>query len=228
MTDKRRLSTLELELQALKENLCDMVGLVRAQLAKCKEVIDNKDPDLAEEVISGERKVNVQEIAIDRDCENILALHTPVATDLRLVLATLKITNDLERIGDNAKNLARWLKANLGKVPDKLLREYELPAMLDVLVEMLGDMGEAVNKSDSKLARKAAKKDEILNEHKKKAFKATVELVRQHPDEAKALLNLFAISRNLERAGDLTKNIAEEIVFHIEAKVLKHKKDRAD
>jgi phosphate transport system protein len=226
MTDKRRMSTLELELQALKENLVDMCGLVRTQLAKCKEVIDKKDPELAEEVISGEKKVNVQEIAIDRDCENILALHTPVATDLRLVLATLKITNDLERIGDNAKNLARWLKANLGKVPDKLLREYELPAMLEVLVEMLGDMGEAVSKSDSKLARKATKKDEILNEHKKKAFKTTVDLVRQYPDDAKALLNLFAISRNLERAGDLTKNIAEEIVFHIEAKVLKHKKDR--
>jgi phosphate transport system protein len=228
MTDKRRMSTLELELQALKENLCDMCGLVRNQLAKCKDVIEKKDVELAEEIISGERKVNVQEIAIDRDCENILALHTPVATDLRFVLATLKITNDLERIGDNAKNLARWLKANLGKVPDKLLREYELPSMLDVLVEMLKDMGEALSKSDTKLARKTAKKDELLNDHKKKAFKTTVELVREYPDEAKALLNLFAISRNLERAGDLTKNIAEEIVFHIEAKVLKHKKDRAD
>lgn len=228
MTDKRRMSTLELELQALKENLCDMCGLVRNQLAKCKDVIETKDPELAEEIISGEKKVNVQEIAIDRDCENILALHTPVATDLRFVLATLKITNDLERIGDNAKNLARWLKTNIGKVPDKLLREYELPVMLDVLVEMLRDMGEALSKSDTKLARKTAKKDEVLNEHKKKAFKTTVELVREYPDEAKALLNLFAISRNLERAGDLTKNIAEEIVFHIEAKVLKHKKDRAD
>jgi phosphate transport system protein len=228
MTDKRRMSTLELELQALKENLCDMCGLVRSQLAKCKDVIEKKDTDLAEEIISGEKKVNVQEIAIDRDCENILALHTPVATDLRFVLATLKITNDLERIGDNAKSLARWLKANIGKVPDKLLREYELPQMLDVLVEMLKDMGEALSKSDTKLARKTAKKDELLNDHKKKAFKTTVELVKEYPDEAKALLNLFAISRNLERAGDLTKNIAEEIVFHIEAKVLKHKKDRAD
>jgi phosphate transport system protein len=228
MTDKRRMSTLELELQALKENLCDMCGLVRNQLVKCKEVIEKKDTDLAEEVISGEKKVNVQEIAIDRDCENILALHTPVATDLRFVLATLKITNDLERIGDNAKSLARWLKSNIDKVPDKLLREYELPAMLGVLIEMLGDMGEALSKSDTKLARKTAKKDDLLNEHKKKAFKITVELVKEYPDEAKALLNLFAISRNMERAGDLTKNIAEEIVFHIEAKVLKHKKDRAD
>src|SRR5688500_14723609 len=214
------------ELQALKENLLDMLSMVKEQMEKCVVAIEKQDIDVARQVVDDEKKINIQELAIDRDCENILALHTPVATDLRLVLATLKITNDLERIGDNAKNLARWLKANLGKVPDKLLREYELPAMLEVLVEMLGDMGEAVSKSDSKLARKATKKDEILNEHKKKAFKTTVDLVRQYPDDAKALLNLFAISRNLERAGDLTKNIAEEIVFHIEAKVLKHKKDR--
>lgn len=228
MKEERRMSALELELQALKENLCDMCALVRSQVAKCKEVIENKDTDLAEEIISGEKKVNVQEIAIDRDCENILALHNPVATDLRFVLATLKITNDLERIGDNAKSLARWLKSNINKVPDKLLRQYQLPDMLDIVVEMLNDMGEALRISDTKLARKAAKKDEALNDHKKRAFKVTVELVREYPEEAKALLNLFAISRNMERAGDLTKNIAEEIVFHIEAKVLKHKKDRED
>src|SRR5687767_3939031 len=100
MSDKRRMSTLELELQALKEDLCDMLALVRSQLVKCKTVIEKKDKELAEEIITGEKKVNVQEIAIDRDCENILALHTPVATDLRFVLAALKITNDLERIGD--------------------------------------------------------------------------------------------------------------------------------
>src|SRR5688572_19353910 len=122
MTDKRRMSALDFELQALKENLSDMLSLVRSQLVKCKEVIEKKDKELADEVISGEKKVNVQEIAIDRDCENILALYTPVATDLRFVLATLKITNDLERIGDNAKNLARWMKANIDKVPDKLLK----------------------------------------------------------------------------------------------------------
>jgi phosphate transport system protein len=226
MTDKRRMSALDFELQALKENLSDMLSLVRSQLMKCKEVIEKKDKELAEDVISGEKKVNVQEIAIDRDCENILALYTPVATDLRFVLATLKITNDLERIGDNAKNLARWMKANIDKVPDKLLKEYELPEMLEVLVGMLKDMGEALRNSDTKLARKTVKRDELLNDHKKKNFKSTVELVREHPGEAKFLLNLYSISRNLERAGDLTKNIAEEIVFHIEAKVLKHRKDR--
>ena len=87
---------IEPELQALKDNLCDMLALVRNQMVKCKEAVRKHDLKLAEEVIEDERKVNAQEIAIDRDCESILALYTPVATDLRLVLASLKITNDLE------------------------------------------------------------------------------------------------------------------------------------
>ena len=202
-----------------------MLDLVKSQLVKCKEAIENKDVDLAIEIIESEKKVNIQELAIDRDCENILALYTPVATDLRLVLATLKIANDLERIGDNAKGLARFLKSNVKKVPGGLLNEYKLPDMLEVLVGMLHDMGEALRKNDTKLARKTAKRDEELNEFNKKAFKTTVALIKDHADEAKALLKLFSITRNLERAGDLTKNIAEEIVFHIEAKVLKHQKD---
>jgi phosphate transport system protein len=219
------MSPLELELQAVKDNLCDMLDLVKSQLVKCKDAIENKDVDLAIEIIESEKKVNIQELAIDRDCENILALYTPVATDLRLVLATLKIANDLERIGDNAKGLARFLKSNVKKVPGGLLNEYKLPDMLEVLVGMLHDMGEALRKNDTKLARKTAKRDEELNEFNKKAFKTTVALIKDHADEAKALLKLFSITRNLERAGDLTKNIAEEIVFHIEAKVLKHQKD---
>ena len=220
------MSTLELELHALKDNLADMLSLVKNQMIKCREAIQERDVELAEEVIAGEKKVNIQEIAIDRDCENILALYTPVATDLRFVLATLKITNDLERIGDNAKSIARFVKSSIKKVPTGLMEEFDLEGMLDILIEMLKNMGEALQKSDTKLARKTAKKDELLNDHHKKAFKTTVNLVKQNPDDARVLLELFALARNLERAGDLTKNIAEEIVFHIEAKVVKHKKDR--
>ena len=219
------MSPLELELQAVKDNLCDMLGLVKSQLVKCKEAIENKDVDLAIEIIESEKKVNIQELSIDRDCENILALYTPVATDLRLVLATLKISNDLERIGDNAKSLARFLKSNIKKVPSSLVQAYNLPDMLEILIGMLNDMGEALRKNDTKLARKTVKQDELLNDHNKRAFKTTASLIKDNPDEAKALLKLFSITRNIERAGDLTKNIAEEIVFHIEAKVLKHAKN---
>ena len=91
---------------------------------------------------------------------------------------------------------------------------------------MLQDMGEALRTENTKLATKTTKKDEVLNEYNKKAFKTTGDLIKAHPEDSKNLLTLFLIARNLERAGDLTKNIAEELVFHIEAKVVKHKKDQ--
>ncbi len=219
------MSALQPELQALKDNLLDMLSLVKNQMVKCKKAIHQDDRTLAEEVISDERKVNNQEIAIDRDCESILALYTPVATDLRLVLAALKITNDLERIGDNAKSIARFLSENPGHTKT-WIKQFHLEDMLEVLISMLKEMGEALRTDNPRLAIKTTKKDETLNEFNKKAFRTTAELIKDHPNEAKIFLTLFALTRDLERAGDLTKNIAEEIVFHIEAKVLKHKKDQ--
>jgi phosphate transport system protein len=213
---------IESELQALKDNLCDMLSLVRNQMEKCRDAVRKQDLKLAEEVIEDEKKVNGQEIAIDRDCESILALYTPVATDLRLVLASLKITNDLERIGDNAKSLAKFLITEKGEYKKPWLKEFNIESMLDILVKMLEDMGEALRKDDTKLATKTVKKDEELNEYNKKAFKVTADLIKANPDSSRTLLTLFLLIKNLERAGDLTKNIAEEIVFHIEAKVLKH------
>ena len=201
-----------------------MLSMVRNQMAKCKEAIEKKDVSLAEEVIDDEKKINIQELAIDRDCENILALYTPVATDLRLVLATLKITNDLERIGDSAKSLAKFLTRDLNKDEYKWLADFNIVFMLDILISMLKEMGNALRKQDTKSAIKTLKKDESLNGYNKKALKTTAELIKAHPDEAKTILTLFLLTRNLERSGDLTKNIAEEIVFHIEARVVKHKR----
>ena len=199
-----------------------MLSLVRNQMVKCRDAVRKQDLKLAEEVIEDEKKVNGQEIAIDRDCVSILALYTPVATDLRFVLASLKITNDLERIGDNAKSLARFLIAEKGEYKKSWLKDFNIEAMLDVLVKMLEDMGEALRKDDTRLATKTTRRDEELNEYNKKAFKVTADLIHDHPENSKALLTLFSLTKNLERAGDLTKNIAEEIVFHIDAKVLKH------
>src|SRR6478672_4331708 len=117
---------IEPELQALKDNVLDMLSLVRNQMIKCREAIHKSDVELAEDVIREEKNVNTQEIAIDRDCENILALYTPVATDLRLVLATLKMTNDLERIGDCAKSIAKFLEEEMKTLPKTWLKDFAL------------------------------------------------------------------------------------------------------
>src|SRR5688500_13573862 len=211
---------IEAELQALKENLNDMLSMVKSQLEKCIQAIDEKDIAIAKEIIDEEKKINIQELAIDRDCENILALHTPVATDLRLVLATLKITNDLERIADGAKSLAKILSHDLSKNEYKWIADLHIVAMLEVLVSMLKEMGISLRKEDPKSALKAVKKDEEVNDFFKKSIKTTAALIQKNPDEAKSILKLFLFVRSLERAGDLTKNIAEEIVFQLEARVV--------
>ena len=217
------MAAIEGEIQALKDNLLDMLELVRNQVVRCRKSLEKMNTSPAEEVLEAEKRVNNQELAIDRDCENILALHTPVATDLRFVLASLKITNDLERIGDNAKNLAKFLVQNMNDIPQKWLTRYNIVGMLDVLSIMLKDMAESLKKEDTRLARQSTRNDEQLNKYYREAAKTTATLITEHPDKASILLTLFSISRDLERAGDLTKNIAEELVFHIEANVLKHK-----
>lgn len=214
------------ELQALRENLLDMLSMVKNQLEKCIQAIEQKDVEIAAQVKEDEKKINIQELAIDRDCENILALHTPVATDLRLVIATLKIANDLERIGDSAKSLAKVLTGDVTKAEYRWIDSIGIVGMLYVLTDMLKDMGNAIRKSDTRPAVKAVEKDEELNAYFKKALKTTANLIKKYPDDAKSILTLLLMVRNLERSGDLTKNIAEEIVFQIEARVVKHKKPR--
>jgi phosphate transport system protein len=214
----------ELEIHALKENLLDMIGLVEGQLTHCKEVIRKKDIELAEKIIETEKRIDAQELAIDKDCENIIALHNPMATDLRFVLATIKISNDLERIADNVTSFAKFLKKNVKTVNEKLLHEFHIEKMLDVCIVMLKDMHDALRSENTKLVRKVFSKDKALNEINKRSLKTASALLKEFPDDQKIILRLFSIVRNLERVGDLTKNIGEEIVFHIEARVLKHQK----
>ncbi len=214
----------ESEIHALKENLLDMIDLVENQLTHCREVIKKKDVDLAERIIETEKKINAQELAIDKDCENIIALHNPMATDLRFVLATIKISNDLERIADNASSFAKFLKKHVKNVNEDFFQQFHIDKMLDVCIVMMKDMHEALKKENTKLVRKVFSKDEALNEINKRSVKTASSLLKEYPDDHAIILRLFSIVRNLERVGDLTKNIGEEIVFHIEARVLKHQK----
>lgn len=215
---------LEPELQALKENLLEMMELVTAQLTKCRKSMVKSDPTLAEEVLVMEKRVDALELIMDKDCENILALHNPVATDLRFVLATLKIGNDLERIGDNANAMAKFLSSKIEKKERQLMAKFELEVMFDVTIDMLTSMSKAVKDKDTKLALKILKKDDILNDHGKKATKIAARLIKDNPDQVKVILKLFSYTRRMERVGDLIQNIGEEVLFYVDAKVIKHKK----
>jgi phosphate transport system protein len=216
--------SLDIELSSLKENLLEMVDLVKSQLEKSKKALERDDLALAKEVVEHEKRVNALELLIDKDCENILALHNPVATDLRFVLSTIKICGDLESIGDITKGLARFIEKNGKKASHGFVEKFQIPTMIETCISMLSDMGEAIRNEDTELAQKIAKKDSILNEINKNAPATASDLIKANTDKVELILKLYTITRKLERVGDFVKNIGAEVVFHIEAKVLKHKK----
>lgn len=217
------MSHLDQELKNLKSEMLEMFVLVKSQLEKSKTALLNLDKDLAREVLVNEKRVNGFELKLDRDCENIIALFNPVAIDLRFVLACLKINSNLERIGDIAEGICQFI-LNIRLEPDKeLLDKTRMLEMYETSIEILHEVTEAFDKEDTRLARSVFKKDELLDEINLNANKAVTEFISNHTERINQSLYLLSSIRKLERVGDQCKNIAEEIIFYIEAKVLKHK-----
>jgi phosphate transport system protein len=219
------MSHLETELHLLKEQLIDMQRLVRMQLSKCKNALLNFDIGQAREVLVSERRINALELKIDRDCENMLALFNPVAIDLRFILAALKINTNLERIGDNAEGIARYVMDLDTPFPAQLLEEYHFEKMYSTAVAMLDASINAFIEEDTALAREVFMKDDILDEINLAATQTTIRIIHDPKWTPLHCLNMMSITRKFERVGDQTKNIAEEIIFSLEAKVLKHETD---
>ncbi len=203
--------------------MLEMFSLVKSQLEKSKDALILLDKDLAREVLVNEKRVNGFELKLDRDCENIIALFNPVAIDLRFVLACMKINSNLERIGDIAEGICQFV-LNIKLEPEKsLLETTRMVEMYDTGIIILQDVMEAFDKEDTRLARSVFKKDEILDEINLNANQAVADFIRSNTDRINQSLYLLSTIRKLERVGDQCKNIAEEIIFYIEAKVLKHK-----
>lgn len=216
------MSHLDIELKQLKSDTIELWNMVNSQLAKGYESLANMDKDLAHEIISIEKRVNAFEIKIDRDCENIFALFNPVAIDLRFVLAVLKINTNLERTGDIAEGIAKFVKNVDANFDRELLKETRVLDMFQAAQNMMDHVLEAFEKEDTNLARKIFAEDEILDNINNAANGIIANYVKTHTENIEQALYLLSIIRKLERVGDQAKNMAEEIVFYIEAKVLKH------
>lgn len=217
------MSHLELELAALKKETIIMWKLVNSQLEKGKDALIGLDKDLASEVILSERRVNAYELKLDRDCENIFALFNPVAIDLRFVLAILKINNNLERTGDIAAGIAKFVNSVDKTFDKKLLDITRVLEMYEGAIDMMEGVLDAFDKEDTSIARKVFRKDELLDKINIDANSAIADYIKSNADNIESSLYLLSIIRKLERVGDQTKNIAEELIFYVEAKVLKHR-----
>jgi phosphate transport system protein len=216
------MTQLENEIGALKKELINMWILVQSQLNKAKEAMIQFDKDLAREVLVKEKRVNSFELKIDLDCENIFALYCPVAIDLRFLLAALKINTNLERIGDIAAGIALYVVESTVNFDMAALEKTSLIRMYDEAVNILIDARTAFEKEDTVLARSIFKRDDVLDDINKNAPNMVAEIIKSDLNSLPEALYILSIIRKLERIGDQSKNIAEEIIFYVEAKILKH------
>jgi len=212
----------ETEMQDVKSEVIRMWQLVLLQLTKAREAMLTFDKDLAREVIAKEKRVNALELKIDRDCENIFALYCPVAIDLRFLLAALKINTNLERIGDIAEGIARYIVDSPVKFNKEVLELTKVIQMYEGSISILTDAQAAFEFENTLLARTIFSRDDMLDEINKNADTNISAYIRENLNNINEALYILSIIRKLERVGDQSKNIAEEIIFYVEAKVLKH------
>lgn len=215
---------LDTELQILKKDILEMWRLVIRQLEDGREALLNFDGDLAMQVVENEKRVNGLDLKIDRDCEDLFALFQPVATDLRFTLAAMRIANNLERIGDIAASVAKFVLDADENFQMDLLERTRIVEMYGIAKEMLADTLEAFDSEDTRLVRTIFKRDKILDAIDNESLERVAECIKDHPDQVRNALLVMSMIRKLERVGDQTKNIAEEVVFYYEAKVIRHKK----
>lgn len=214
----------EQELLYLKEEINQMWKLVISQVTKAKQALLNNDVDLAMEIIKFEKRVDGLELKIDSNCEHYIALYSPVAIDLRFVLSIMKISITLERIADYAAGVAHYVTdKDCHDFTSKMKETLEIERMFDLLLNMLTDSLLAFNSENAKSAGKILSKDKEVNKIFEKGIDKLLEQLKKESNDIKCGLNMIMTIRKMERIGDHCSNIVEEIVFFVEAKVLKHK-----
>ena len=218
----------QLALQNLREDIEEMMNTVLAQLNRAQEALRNCDKDLAHEILAIEKKINSMDLRIDKSCERILALYNPLAANLRFTLAVMSISNQLERIADHAKGIADYIDQDAIDKPfeDQIIKSIHFNEMFETALSMIDDSIYSFLNEDTNIVKWVFGKEKGLNKLNKEASVVIETLVANNPDKIKQLLHLFSITKKLERIGDLSKNIAEETVFFVDAKKIKHKKKK--
>ena len=214
------------ELEGLKTSLIKMGSVVEENIAFAIRSVLEKSSDLARKVIETDKRIDSLEIEIDNTVIDLLALQQPVASDLRFIIAAQKINNDLERIGDHAVNIAEAAE-KLCAIPDVELLE-EIPMMADITKIMLKDALDSFILLDPAKARLVLKTDDQIDDLNRLVVRRIIELVKSNIPTIEYGLELSRVSRNLERVADLATNIAEEVIFHTQARVVKHHADEQE
>ena len=208
------------ELEALKERLLGMGGLAEERVRVAVNGVTDRDGEALHAVMTGDEPINDFHIEIDDRCFMLLALHQPMAADLRTIVAAVKINTDLERVGDLAVNIGEAGKRYLQHPPVKPL--IDIPRMGELAQKMLRDALDAFVRRDMALAEAVLAADDTLDGLKTQIFRELLTYMLQAPETIEPALDLILISRHLERIGDHATNVAEDVIFILSAKDVRH------
>ena len=208
------------ELEQLKRRTFALVALVEENLSMAVRAVQERNESIAFQVIHKDAEVDRGEIAVEEECLKILALHQPVAVDLRYIVAVLKMNNDLERIGDLAVNIAERA-AFLSRVPEVPV-PFDFDTMAEKATAMLKKSLDALVSGDVKAAEEVCIADDEVDELNRKMYAQVKKAIREQPDHLDALIHLLSVSRHLERIADHATNIAEDVIYLVEGRIARH------
>ena len=214
---------IERQIENLKERILRLGTLVEEAISKSITALINRDTSLAQRVIVNDSDIDAMEVEVEEECLKMLALYQPVAADLRFVVAALKINNDLERMGDLARNIAKRVTQLEGGDP------YDLPPEIRTMAtqaqEMVRQCLDAVVKRDPTLARQVREEDDIVDEARQRIQRRVLQGIKDQPENVENLLRINSVSKHIERIADMATNIAEDVVYMVEGDIVRHRSE---
>ncbi len=214
---------LQRELESLKKRILSLGAMVEERVRNVIKALETRDAEIAEEIMHSDWEVDEFEVAIEEECLKILALHQPVAIDLRFISAVIKINNDLERIGDEAVNIAERVAYISKRPPVTVQVNYSL--MAEKTEAMLKDSLDALVNLDSGQANRVRLADDEVDDIHVENYDKVKAAIKMQPERVGYLINLLQISRHLERIADHATNIAEEVIYMVEGVIHRHKEN---
>ncbi|MGB3211786.1 MAG: phosphate signaling complex protein PhoU [Desulforhopalus sp.] len=206
------------ELSKLNKKLLKMSSMVEERVRKATQVIESRDPKVIKAIIVDDYEIDEMEIEIEEDCLKILALHQPVATDLRFLVAVIKINNEMERIADIAVNIAMRVD-NISKFKHQAATHYDFSTMSDKAASMLKKSIDALVNQDTALAKSIFLDDDIVDTCRNRCYEDVKERIKKDPEHPGFHINTYLLARHLERIADRAVNIAEEVIYFVEGTI---------
>ena len=214
---------LEREIESLKKKILSLCAMVEEAVWHAVKSIELKESALAQSVISGDIKIDHMEVEVEEECLKLLALHQPVAVDLRFIVAVLKINNDLERIGDLAVNIAE--RSNFLATRQQINFPFDFSDMGRKVQNMLKWSLDALVNLDTGLATQVCEADDEVDDINRQMYDQVKQGIQERPEDADYLIHLLSTSRHLERIADLTTNIAEDVIYMVNGEIVRHRSE---